>query len=87
MNSSLTIHYVDKMTYERLNRMAERRGLTAEATAMELIRTALSSEQEEPLIMPQSQLDLLAGTWSEAEATSFLQAIADFSQIDEELWQ
>jgi len=29
----------------------------------------------------------LAGTWSEAEATEFEQATADFAKIDEGLWQ
>jgi len=31
-------------------------------------------------------LDALAGTWNEAEATAFLQAIADFKQVDQALW-
>ena len=31
-------------------------------------------------------LDDLAGTWSAAEALSFKQAVADFEQVDPDLW-
>ena len=31
-------------------------------------------------------LDDLAGTWSAAEARSFKQAVADFEQVDPDLW-
>lgn len=80
MNSSLTIHHMDKTTYNRLTHLAKRRGLT---TAALLIRDALSSESEidDVSIESPSQLDMLAGTWSEREAKLFLQAVADFSQI------
>jgi hypothetical protein len=89
MNGSLTIHHLDKTTYNRLTHLAKRRGLTTEAAAALLIRDALSSESEidDVSIESPSQLDMLAGTWSEREAKLFLQAVADFSQIDEELWQ
>lgn len=87
MTSPVPIHHLDKMTYDRLIRMAKRRGVTPETVAIELIRTALSAEKEELPVKLKTQLDSLAGTWSEGEANAFLQAIADFSQIDESLWQ
>ncbi len=34
-----------------------------------------------------SDLDHLAGTWSEDEAADFLKATTDFNTIDNELWQ
>ncbi|MEZ4525213.1 MAG: hypothetical protein R2941_04765 [Desulfobacterales bacterium] len=32
-------------------------------------------------------LDMLAGTWTDEETQEFLTAIADFSQVDETLWE
>jgi hypothetical protein len=32
-------------------------------------------------------LDALAGTWTAEEASEFLKALADFEQVDQELWR
>lgn len=40
-----------------------------------------------PQFHPYHDLDMLAGTWSAEDGTQFLAAIADFNQVDAELWQ
>ena len=39
------------------------------------------------VVQPQNDLDSLAGTWSEEQETEFLNAVADFEQVDEKLWR
>ncbi|MBI4639366.1 MAG: hypothetical protein HY731_01660 [Candidatus Tectomicrobia bacterium] len=44
-------------------------------------------ERESSQLQVYHDLDSLAGTWSDEQASEFLNAIADFEQVDEKLWQ
>jgi hypothetical protein len=61
---------------------AERRGVTVEQVALELVQRGIKLFQLETY----HELDDLAGTWSNEEADAFLKAVAPFEQVDEELW-
>lgn len=87
MTTSIVIQDIDDRTSQWINEEAERRGVSVESLVVELIHKGIIAERES--ISPQlhHDLDSLAGTWSEEQATEFLKAIADFEHVDEKLWQ
>ena len=61
------------------------------------VQVIQNQEQEEFVVLPMKNyqqllfpvsydLDRLAGTWNESQTQEFLSVLADFSQIDEDLW-
>jgi plasmid stability protein len=87
MPKSITIHNVDDDTANWLVEEAERQGTSVENVAGQLLRRALERERRQAELPTYHDLDALAGTWNEEEATAFLRAIAYFEQVDSELWQ
>jgi hypothetical protein len=86
MPRSIMIHDVDDATATWLIEEAGRRGMSVETVAGLLLRRGLEWERRQAELPTYHDLDALAGTWNEAEATAFLQAIADFKQVDQALW-
>jgi len=87
MPRSITIPDVDDTTVTWLVEEARRRGLSMEMVAGLLLRRGLEWERRRAELPAYHDLDALAGTWSEDEAVAFLQAVADFEQVDSSLWQ
>lgn len=87
MPKSITIHDVDDATVNWLVEEAKRQGTSVEQVAGQLLRRALEGERSESALSTYHDLDALAGTWSEEEAAAFLARIADFEQVDPELWR
>ncbi len=87
MTDSITIHHLDDATLAWLYREAERRGVSVEMLVRQLITQGVEAEQRRPEPHLYHDLDALAGTWSEEQAVAFLEAVADFDQVDEKLWQ
>lgn len=87
MRTSITIQDIDEATAKWINEEAKRRGVSIETLVLELIRRGISMERESSQLQAYHDLDPLAGTWSDEQATEFLNAIADFEQVDEKLWQ
>jgi len=70
-------------TAAKLRLEADRRGITIEELALELVQRGMATLQAPPY----HDLDALAGTWSKEEAEAFLKAISEFEQVDEKLWR
>lgn len=87
MPKSITIHDVDEATANWLTEEAERQRTSVERVAGQLLRRALEWERRQAELPTYHDLDALAGTWNEDEATAFLQAIADFEHVDAALWR
>ncbi len=87
MAKSITIHDVDDAIVSWLTEEAERQRTSVDIVAGQLLRRALEWERRQVELPTYHDLDALAGTWREDEATAFLQAIADFEQVDSELWR
>ena len=85
MPKSITIHDVDDATANWLTKEVARRGTSVERVASQLLRRALERERGQDELPTYHDLDALAGTWSEDDATAFLEAITDFEQVDTEL--
>ena len=87
MPNSITIHDIDDAATSWLIEEAERQGTSMERVASQLLLRALEWERRAAERPTYHDLDALAGTWNEDEATAFLQVIRDFEQVDTELWQ
>jgi len=84
--SDLTIRGLDEATAERLRQEATRRGASMNAVVKDLLRCSLGLAKRSPQ-RRHTDLDALAGTWSEKDAQEFEQAVALFEQVDAELWR
>ena len=85
--SSITIDNLDAEVLERLRAEADRRGMDISAVVKELLKDGLRPIPTNTPARLHHDLDALAGTWSDEAAEAFLSAVADFEQIDEELWK
>jgi len=86
----LTVRGVDASLERGLRAEAKRRGLSLNRTALQLLRQALGGDsraRSEPKLGRHTDLDHLAGTWSEEEAAAFDAALVDRRRIDPELWR
>lgn len=87
MTHSIMIQNIDDRTAEWIEETARRLGVTAEAVIIRLIHKEIESDRKTADFQIYSDLDELAGTWSEDETAEFLDAVKDFSQIDDKLWK
>ena len=54
---------------------------------MHLIRKGIECEGERSSLQSYEDLDSLAGTWTDEQATEFMNAVGYFDQVDEKLWE
>lgn len=78
MSTNITIQNLDDATAQWISREAERRGITVESLAVELIRKGINIDQQTSPLQAYHDLDSLAGTWSEEQEAEFSNAVADF---------
>ncbi len=86
MPRSITIQDVDDDTATWLVEEAGRLGVSVETVAGRLLRRGLEWERRQAELPTYHDLDALAGTWREDEATAFLQATADLEKVNQALW-
>ena len=87
MPRSMLIEDVDDDTASWLVEEAGRRGVSVGSVAGQLLQRGLEWERRRRVLPTYNDLDALAGTWSEDEATTFLQTVASFEHVDLTLWQ
>jgi hypothetical protein len=87
MPQFITIEDVDDAATRWLVEEARRRGVSVESIAGQLLQRGLEWERRRATLPTYDDLEALAGTWSEDEATAFLHAIATFEHVDPVLWQ
>ena len=87
MNEPITIQHLDDATAEWIEEQATQRGTDKETVVLQLIQRGLDLEQKKTALPKYHDLDTLAGTWSEQEATEFDRTTASLRQVDEELWR
>jgi hypothetical protein len=84
--TQLTIRGVDERLGDALKREAKRRGDSVNRLVLELLREGVGqSPGQAPAIY--TDLDHLAGTWSEEDAAEFSRYLTPQRAIDEELWR
>ena len=85
MPESITIDNLDAATANWIDKEAKKRRTNKETVALHLIRKGIECEHGHVELQTYDDLDSLAGTWSEEQATEFMDAISYFDQVDEKL--
>jgi hypothetical protein len=84
----LTIRGLDKDLASRIRELARKEGISLNRAALRLMRKGAGlgeSTQRENAVG--STLDDLIGTWTDEEASEFMDTVEDFGQIDESMWK
>jgi len=84
----LTIRGFDPELQRRIRELARQEGISLNQAVLRLLRKGAGvgvAAGERDVVG--SSLDYLIGTWTEAEAEEVMEAVADFEQVDEDLWQ
>lgn len=82
---TITLRGCDEELARALAEAGEREGKSVNRVILETLRAGLL--RQPPRRRRHTDLDQLAGTWTEAERESFDRAISDFELIDPEEWQ
>lgn len=80
----LTVRGVDEEMAKALKRVADEEGLSVNSLVIKIIRQSLGFEKHKG--RRYSDIDHLAGTWSEEEYSEFESNTASFESIDRKLW-
>ena len=84
----LTIRGFDAELEKRLREEARREGVSLSRAAIALMRRGAGLETSHPPAQSVGRsLDHLFGTWDEHESCAFNAAVAELSEVDEELWR
>ena len=84
--ATMTLRGVDERCAEALKERAKEEGTSLNSLVLRLLRESLGLEKKRRNVV-YTDLDPLAGTWSDADAAEFAQATSVFEKVDEEMWR
>lgn len=84
--ATMTLRGIDEKTAEALRERAQKEGTSVNAVTLRLIRESLGLDKRKRNVI-YSDLDHLAGTWSQEQASEFERNTAVFEKVDEEIWK
>ena len=84
--TALHIRSIDAHTMAKLKAESEAKKLSVNALVIQLLEKGVGVTHAQKKIT-YHDLDQYAGTWTQKEASLFLNKVAHFEKIDEELWQ
>lgn len=85
---NISLRGIDEETSRHLKKEAARQSTSVNALILGLIRQGVGLAKGGQARRPvHHDLDALAGTWTEKEATAFLNATKDLEEIDKDLWK
>jgi plasmid stability protein len=84
--TTMTIRGLDDLTIKALKEKAKKEGSSINAALVKLLQEDLGIKKKKRTVV-YSDLDHLAGTWSDKDCKEFLQTTADFEKIDKNLWK
>ena len=84
--NQLTIRGFDDDLARYVRETARRDGISLSRAVVNLVRRGAELDEPDADVVGTS-LDHLAGTWTEEEADDVDRALADFANIDEEIWK
>lgn len=79
--TAISVRGLEDNQLQALKEQAQRQGISLNRLVLERLGGAPRASGQ-----PFSDLDALAGTWTEQEVQEFNQAIAAMEQVDPELW-
>lgn len=83
----LTVRGLGDELVRAIRRLANRDGTSLNRAAVKLMRRGAGLDDGQGADAVGSSLDHLIGTWSDAEADEFEQALRDFETIDAGMWE
>jgi hypothetical protein len=83
----LTLRGLDPRLRREISELARRERISLNKAAVRLLERGAGIGRTDASDRIGSSLDHLIGTWSDAEATAFLDSIKSCEQIDAELWE
>ncbi len=83
---TLSLRGIDDEMSEALKREAKRTNMSINTTVLNLIRESIGLKKKK-WTRVYTDLDELAGTWSEKDGKEFRENTSIFERIDEELWK
>ncbi len=84
--STITIRGIDETTAKILKERAKKEGISVNAVLLKTLKESLGLEKKKRTVV-HTDLDYLAGTWSEKDFLEFQKKIADFEAVDEKMWK
>jgi plasmid stability protein len=82
----MTLRGVDDTVAAALKERARREETSVNAVMLRILRESLGLEKKKRTAV-YTDLDHLAGTWSDEDAAAFANATAVFEKVDEEMWK
>ena len=84
--STITIRGIDEITAKILKEKAKKEGTSVNAVLLNTLKESLGLGKKKRTVV-YTDLDHLAGTWSEKDFSEFQKKIADFEAVDEKMWK
>ena len=84
--STITIRGIDETTARVLKERAKKEGISVNAVLLKTLKESLGLETKNRTVV-HTDLDHLAGTWTEKDFSEFQKKIADFETVDEKMWK
>lgn len=85
--SNLSVRGLEPEVLALLKARASQEGASVNALVLRMIRQGLGQGEARPARRRFDDLDALAGTWSQDEATGFEAATAPFGEVEASLWK
>ena len=84
--STMTLRGIDEIIAGALKEKARREETSINAVVLSIIKASLGLEKKKRSAI-HTDLDHLAGTWSEQDAAEFAGVVAEFDRVDEDIWK
>lgn len=85
--ANMSIRGLDEETLSRLKRRAEREATSLNSLVVRLLQEDAGTPGKARPPQKFDDLDTLAGTWSDRQASAFERDTAAFSEVDPTLWK
>ena len=85
--ANLSVRGLDPKVAQLLKKKASEQGLSVNAQVIEFVHQGLGLCSESIPRQIHTDLDHLAGTWSDEEASAVESRLEDFEVVDEDLWR
>lgn len=85
--ANFSLRGVDPEVLDSLKKQAVSEGTSVNSVILRLIEQGVGKVARKPSKQRYDDLDLLAGTWSEEEASEFARSTEAFEAIDASLWK
>ncbi|MBI4793024.1 MAG: hypothetical protein HY789_09955 [Deltaproteobacteria bacterium] len=83
--ATMTLRGIDDRIANALKEQEKKEGISVNSLTLKLLKEKLGIEKQNRNLL-YDDLNHLAGTWSEEQATAFEEVVAGFEKVDEKMW-